>query len=222
MGNPQVSVPTKRGKAWRTEQRIRNAAYNLFERQGYTTTTIEQIAREAGIGRRTFFRHFSQKESLLFERETFESFVDEFRQQLTITNDPLSALLECYQNPVHFPPDPDDEMSRRRRRLRAQLRGDAGLEAYYSTFIDRTERALLSAVHQWQQEVGEVGNVARRYSAYLIPGLWRTLSIYHVDSGEDHHYDPDLPSLLSELAVVAANAVAWRDRQQPGTRVRPH
>jgi mycofactocin system transcriptional regulator len=36
-------------------------AFGLFDRQGFEGTTVEDIARAAGIGRRTFFRYFASK-----------------------------------------------------------------------------------------------------------------------------------------------------------------
>ena len=38
----------------------------MFSAQGYISTTIDQIASHAGIGRRTFFRYFPNKEAVLF------------------------------------------------------------------------------------------------------------------------------------------------------------
>ena len=48
----------------------------LFDRQGYQATTIEQIAEKAGLSRRTFFRYFSSKDEIVFlSMETFADLV---------------------------------------------------------------------------------------------------------------------------------------------------
>ena len=39
---------------------------DLFTRQGYDRTTVEEISRAAQIGRSTFFRYFSGKEEVVF------------------------------------------------------------------------------------------------------------------------------------------------------------
>src|SRR4051794_37838350 len=44
---------------------IYHAAIDLFTRNGYNETTIEQIAEEAGISQRSFFRYFATKDDLL-------------------------------------------------------------------------------------------------------------------------------------------------------------
>jgi AcrR family transcriptional regulator len=49
-----------------TRERLAAAAFDLFATQGFNETTVDQIASEAGLGRRTFFRHFSAKEDVIF------------------------------------------------------------------------------------------------------------------------------------------------------------
>jgi AcrR family transcriptional regulator len=50
-----------------TRQRIAEVALELFQRQGYADTTIDQIAAAAGVGRRTIFRHFPTKEAIVVD-----------------------------------------------------------------------------------------------------------------------------------------------------------
>lgn len=42
------------------------AAFDLFDDRGFDETTVDDIARAAGVGRTTFFRHFGSKESVIF------------------------------------------------------------------------------------------------------------------------------------------------------------
>jgi AcrR family transcriptional regulator len=46
--------------------RIVRVGHQLFMQQGYETTTIDMIAAEAKISRRTFFHYFPSKEDVLF------------------------------------------------------------------------------------------------------------------------------------------------------------
>ncbi len=47
--------------------RIAQAALELFEEQGYAETTIDQIAKAAGVARRSIFDHFPTKQAILFD-----------------------------------------------------------------------------------------------------------------------------------------------------------
>jgi AcrR family transcriptional regulator len=46
--------------------RLRAAAAALIAEQGYAATTVDQVAARAGVSQRTFFRHFTDKEEVLF------------------------------------------------------------------------------------------------------------------------------------------------------------
>lgn len=78
-------MPTPR--TLRTRARILDAALDLFERQGYDGTTVNQIADAAGITPMTFFRHFPTKDAVL----------------VTDPYDPLIAEVVAAQ-PAELPP----------------------------------------------------------------------------------------------------------------------
>jgi len=46
--------------------RLAAAALELYGERGYEQTTVEEIARRAGLTERTFFRHFTDKREVLF------------------------------------------------------------------------------------------------------------------------------------------------------------
>jgi AcrR family transcriptional regulator len=50
-----------------TRQALQAAADRLFARQGYTATTVRDIAEAAGVTERTFFRYFVGKEDLIVD-----------------------------------------------------------------------------------------------------------------------------------------------------------
>jgi AcrR family transcriptional regulator len=66
---PTAVVPLRERNRARTRREIEAAALELMEQQGYQLTTVEQIARRAGISSATFFRYFSSKEEVLFADE---------------------------------------------------------------------------------------------------------------------------------------------------------
>lgn len=59
-------LPSIRERTRRAVQlQIRADAMGLFETQGFRATTVDQIARAAGVSVRTFFRYFETKEDVL-------------------------------------------------------------------------------------------------------------------------------------------------------------
>lgn len=69
-----LAMPDLRARR-RTETRlqIQQAALDLFERQGFELTTVDEIAASAGVSARTFFRYFATKEdSVLFDMCGFD------------------------------------------------------------------------------------------------------------------------------------------------------
>jgi AcrR family transcriptional regulator len=55
-------------KAARTRQRLIDVALDLFVRDGYDETTMEQIAERAEVGTTTLYRYFPTKDLLLIDR----------------------------------------------------------------------------------------------------------------------------------------------------------
>ncbi|CAI7981103.1 TetR family transcriptional regulator [Frankia sp. Hr75.2] len=60
-------TPTRERDPDAKRVRIADEALRLFQAQGYTETTIDQIASAARVGRRTVFHHFPTKEAVLFD-----------------------------------------------------------------------------------------------------------------------------------------------------------
>src|SRR5690349_23796280 len=50
-----------------TREALRRAALTSFASKGFANVTVTELAREAGVTERTFFRHFPTKEAVLFQ-----------------------------------------------------------------------------------------------------------------------------------------------------------
>jgi AcrR family transcriptional regulator len=72
---------------------IERAAWELFANVGFDRATVEEISRNAGVSRRTFFRYFRTKEELLsFSVEHFGQLVAERFAEAPKNRKPLAAL----------------------------------------------------------------------------------------------------------------------------------
>ncbi|MGH2394330.1 MAG: helix-turn-helix domain-containing protein, partial [Candidatus Limnocylindria bacterium] len=59
--------PSRRQRAAATRRRIGEAAFRLFALSGYAATTMEAIAREAGVAVQTVYFTFHTKAAVLIE-----------------------------------------------------------------------------------------------------------------------------------------------------------
>jgi AcrR family transcriptional regulator len=48
-------------------EELSRAAWELFGKKGYESTTVAEIARTAGVSRRTFFRYYASKDDVVIE-----------------------------------------------------------------------------------------------------------------------------------------------------------
>jgi len=88
------------------------AALELFATQGFDATSVEQIAKAAGVSRSTFFRQFGGKEDVVFTDH--EVMLDELRAFLDEPHEnPWLAVCQASELVFgHFARDP--ELARRR------------------------------------------------------------------------------------------------------------
>ncbi|MBB3236789.1 TetR/AcrR family transcriptional regulator [Phyllobacterium endophyticum] len=77
-------------RAENARERFEAAAFKLFGEQGYAATTVPDIAENAGLTERTFYRYFPDKREVLFWRAT--------DHQISIRNEIASAT--CSRHPL--------------------------------------------------------------------------------------------------------------------------
>jgi AcrR family transcriptional regulator len=66
-------------------ERLVEAAFALFEEQGFERTTVDDIAERAGVGRSTVFRTYRTKEDLIFPDH--ERLLERIRDRLATSTD---------------------------------------------------------------------------------------------------------------------------------------
>ena len=78
--DPGSSGLRERKKA-KTRASLREHALRLFRDQGYTATTVEQIAAAAEVSPSTFFRYFPTKEDLVLQDDMDTRLIEALEQQ---------------------------------------------------------------------------------------------------------------------------------------------
>jgi AcrR family transcriptional regulator len=136
-------------KKAKTRAAIQAAALELFERQGYDATTVEQIAELAEVSQSTFFRYFPTKEDVvLHDRYDPLLLADFVAQPAELT--PIQALRRTLRGVMGALPA--DEQARERQRatliisvpeLRARALDDmaGALEPFNQALAQRTGRS---------------------------------------------------------------------------------
>ncbi|WP_433602357.1 TetR/AcrR family transcriptional regulator [Nocardia sp. CA-135953] len=99
----------------RARNDIITAALALFEQQGYDATTVEQIARAAGLSSATVFRHFPSKEDVLFGEE--DDSARAMAECVAARRDPAVDVAALAEPVVKFAVELQDERTHRLTRL---------------------------------------------------------------------------------------------------------
>lgn len=137
-------------KKARTRAAIQAAALELFERDGYTATTVDQIAERAEVSPATFFRYFPTKEDVVLHDRYDPLLIAAFRAQPPELS-PIAALRRTLRSVFHSLPA--DEFARERHRAMLiisvpELRARAldqlatSLEPFTQVVAERTGRAI--------------------------------------------------------------------------------
>jgi AcrR family transcriptional regulator len=114
-----MTAPTNRHEQRRrsTHEALRQAALKSFASKGFANVTVTELAREAGVTERTFFRHFPTKEAVLFEDyETQFEWLAEALAERPASESLFDAILTSVASFPH-----DLEVVRQAATARAQL-----------------------------------------------------------------------------------------------------
>jgi len=93
--------PPQTARSERTRDALRQAALVRFLAQGVEDTSAEQIAADAGVSLRTFYRHFTSKHDLLFA--DYDAGLEWFRTALA-SRGPHESLVDAVHSAVMTAP----------------------------------------------------------------------------------------------------------------------
>lgn len=149
-----------------TLERIMNVGISLFVKKGYEATTLDEIAAEAGISRRTFFYYFKSKDDILLSMQSGmgEMIVAALRNEPE-SKRPLDAIRDAIIKVCA--PYPTEDMIAMDRVMRSSEAVQARKQASYI----QHERTLFEALRErWPDPARETG---LRLAAMLAIGAMR-------------------------------------------------
>jgi AcrR family transcriptional regulator len=178
-------APDAPGLRERTRRAVRaeltDVAMDLFTRQGYEATTVDEIATAAGISRRSLFRYFASKEAIIFDN------LEDVGEQL------VAALAER--------PEEEDVWTALRRTfdvLTAYNRSNPKRTLAFYRMLQET--AALRARHYEQQ---------MRWQERLVPDI--TVRLFAESAPGNGAYDPCAAAMVgAALACLDAAQNSWR------------
>ncbi len=174
------------------------AAEELFLARGFEAVTVEEIARTAGVSRRTFFRYYESKEDVMVERS------DRLGEQLLaelaarpIDEPPLLAIRNALVPAIEYGlAEPD------------LVRGTIGLLRETSTL----RRAMMERRNRLEERIAalmvrRMGTTGHDNTPMLLAFLTRALHDTAFNAWYDHETD-DIAGLVDDLisrlrAIVA-------------------
>ncbi|BBY80165.1 TetR family transcriptional regulator [Mycolicibacterium pulveris] len=113
-----INLHTQRRQA--TKEALRRVALARFAQDGFANVTVSQLAAEAGVTERTFFRHFPTKEAVLFaDYETHLEWLAEALARRPASESVFDAVLASVLSFPH-----DLEVVHQAALLRASLIGE--------------------------------------------------------------------------------------------------
>jgi AcrR family transcriptional regulator len=189
-------------KKERTREAIIDAALDLFERNGYDATTVEDIAAAADVSPRTFFRYFESKLDLIMARST------------THAEKGIGPLLAARPADEHLL---DAVRHVMRTELEEQL-GDPLIVREFQVMLTTPSLRNMAREHFYEEEAGMVGPVAERLGvgtddlrAHVAAGviaaaLWATVNCWIAQESDVTH----LPVMIDEALALLAEGFGPR------------
>ena len=157
---------TRSRKRRETRQRIAETGLRLFLADGYEGTTLDAIAAQAGISRRTIFLHFKSKDDILFAWQE-AGWASLYADLLKTSPDvpPLEAVRDLVLSYIaHYT---SEEMTA----IDRLMRSSDSLQARKQAFYAEQEQALFATLCQvWRQPERRL---ALRMVAVLSVGAMR-------------------------------------------------
>jgi AcrR family transcriptional regulator len=196
------------------------AAIDCFARLGYQGTSIDRIARAAGVTKGAVYYHFRDKEQLLFE--AVKDHVGEFERQVLAEVTPEMDAMAALRRVVDVCFFHATVSSHRRFIITLMVEAldtNPALSAEFRNILRRMRVFLADVVRQGQQRGALREDVSAEAAAAAIAGGIMGAEIQHYQDREQVDLRTILDTLVEQLAAwLAPRGAETRKASRGGTR----
>jgi AcrR family transcriptional regulator len=154
----------------REERRIQilESSRKLFSEKGYYETYVEDVIREAHVGKGTFYRHFENKEELFISLLLY--FLNEWEKVAFVNPGDLSAaniddsFLELIRRSFKFFAGNEDLCN-------IYLRIGPGLNRMFEQHIEEFENRMLGYIRLYLEEGVKLGRLKRGLNIEMVSNM---------------------------------------------------
>lgn len=141
----QVSGPRVGRRPSTTQDHIADVALTLFASRGFDEVSVDDVAKAAGIARRTLFRYYASKNAIPWG--DFDAYLQHLRDLLSSLSAEIPLAEALREALLAFNTFDDQEMPQHRLRMRVILE-TAGLQAYSMTMYAGWREVIAAYVAQ--------------------------------------------------------------------------
>jgi len=198
-----MSGPGRRGRPEPSRKQLMSAAIDGFARLGYQGTSIDRIARDAGVTKGAVYYHFRDKEELLFEavKDQVGGFERDVLRATTPAQDALTALRRVVDSCFFHA-----TVSNHRRFIITlmieALDTNPRLSVEFRNILRRMRAFLVNVVRHGQEQGTLRADVEpRAVATVLMAGI--------IGAEVQHYQDPEEVDLRAVLDTLVEQAAAW-------------
>ena len=193
LADEQLPPPPQQERSRRARSALLGAALALFAENGYEATTVEEVARRAGVAVGGFYLHFRSK------RQVLQVLMDSLLLELDTRLGALGDVARLTQELWSF--DFDSPYAGVYRAWREAALRDASIAALDTEIEAWTSARIAAALHSVSAKPGALASVDVQSFAWLLSVLWWQLV-------ENARLDRDA---LMKKAVALVRSVLFED-----------
>ncbi|WP_441961577.1 mycofactocin system transcriptional regulator [Mycolicibacterium houstonense] len=199
----QASGPRVGRRPSTTQDHISEVALGLFAARGFDEVSVDDVAKAAGIARRTLFRYYASKNAIPWG--DFDAHLEHLRELLSTVSTEIPLADALRDALLSFNTYDAQEMAQHRQRMRVIL-GTAELQAYSMTMYAGWREVI--ATYVAQRTGAHPGDLMPQTVGWLMLGV--ALSAYEHWLGDESASLTHSIAQAFELARPGLEALAAR------------